>query len=197
MGPVAFGVSRRLRLCRLVHQPSDVGFVAVEIGASADNLAVAGGGREVRGGDARALPSGGDRADTQVREAGALGPDPGVKDADNDVVSVVGVGPEAEGVGEAQEVGGVSGVELTWLVGRDGEYGRVAEELCGLRGSEGGGEAVDGEVVGVEELGGVRGREILDDGGVPAPVGGEEGGLLGFGHVDDEGFWAVGQVGRD
>lgn len=72
----------------------------------------------------------------------------------------------------------MSGVELTWLVGRDGEDGGVGEELGGLRGCEGGGEAVDGAVVCVEEFGGVGGREGLDDGGVPAPVRGEEGGLV-------------------
>lgn len=38
-------------------------------------------------------------------------------------------------------------------------------------------------------------REGSDDGGVPVAVGGEGSGLFGSGHVDDEGFLAIGRDG--
>lgn len=86
-------------------------------------------------------------------------------------------------------------MELPGLVGDDGDNAADSAELGGLRGGESGGEAIDGLAVGVEELGGVRGRrEGSDDGGVPVVVGGEEGGLMRFRHVDDEGLWSVDQM---
>lgn len=38
------------------------------------------------------------------------------------------------------------------------------------------------------------GGEGAEDGGVPLLVGGEGGGLLGFGHVDDEGSGTIGRL---
>lgn len=75
-----------------------------------------------------------------------------------------------------------SRVQLTRLIGYDGENARHAAELDSLSGREAGREAIDGAVVGVEDLlggGAVRGgREGLEDGGVPVVVGGEERGLV-------------------
>lgn len=76
---------------------------------------------------------------------------------------------------------GASRMELTRLIGHDGENARDMAELSGLGWGEADGEAINGSVVGVEDLlgGGVwGGREGLDDRFVPVVVGGEEGGLV-------------------
>lgn len=70
-----------------------------------------------------------------------------------------------------------SRVELTRLIGYDGENARHAAELDRLSRREADRKAIDGAVVGVENLlggGAVRGgREGSEDGGVPVVVGGE------------------------
>ena len=83
----------------------------------ADDFVVAEGGREVGWGLAGAFPwgGGGDWGEVFVGEALELRPDSGVEDADYYVVGVVGVGPEAKGVGEAEEARGVGGVGMEWL----------------------------------------------------------------------------------
>lgn len=81
---------------------------------------------------AGAAPRGGHRIVSGIVEAGTLRPNSGVEDSNDDVGGVVGVGPEAVGVGEAEEVGGTGGVEVADLVGDDGEDGGVAEELSGV-----------------------------------------------------------------
>jgi len=64
-----------------------------------------------------------------IGEAPEFRPYSGVEDADDDVVGVVRVGPEAEGVGEAEEARGVGGVGVADLVRLDGENGGVAAEV--------------------------------------------------------------------
>lgn len=55
----------------------------------------------------------------------------------------------------------------------------MAAECGCLRGGEADGEAMNGGVVGVDDIGGVIGtREGADDGGVPVVIGGEKGRLL-------------------
>lgn len=76
-----------------------------------------------------------------VGEALELRPYSGVEDPYDDVVGVVGVGPEAEGVGEAEEARGVGGVGVADLVGVEGEDGGVAAEVGGLGWGEADGEA--------------------------------------------------------
>lgn len=72
----------------------------------------------------------------------------------------------------------VSGVDMADLIWNNREDTWDVPELGGLRGGEADGEAVDDGVVGVEDLGGVRGRgKGLDDGGVPMVVGREKLGL--------------------
>lgn len=80
-----------------------------------------------------------------------------------------------------------SGVDLTRLVGNNGEDSGDLAESIRLLGGEAGGEAIDCLFVSIEELGGVRGgREGFDYGGIPVVWGGEEGGFVGIGNVDDE-----------
>lgn len=89
-----------------------------------------------------------------IGEAPDIGPNAGVENADDDVGGVIGVGPQPIGIGEAQEVGGASGMEVPGLVWDHGEDGGVAEELSGVDVGEVGGEAGGGVGVGVEEVGG-------------------------------------------
>lgn len=64
-----------------------------------------------------------------------------------------------------------SSVDLTSLIGNDGKDPREMFELVSLRRSEASGEAIDGKLISVEELGGVRGRrERMEDGGIPVMV---------------------------
>lgn len=118
-------------------------------GPGADDFTVTRRGREVRAGVALAFPTGGNRRESLIGEAPAVGPDPGVQNSDDDVIGVIGVRPEAEGVRETEEVGGASGVDVADSVGEDGEDGGEAAEGGGLGGGEAGGEAVDGGGVGV------------------------------------------------
>lgn len=128
---------------------------------------------------ARAAPRGGHRIVSGIVEAGALRPNSGVEDANDDVGGVVGVGPEAVGVGEAEEVGGTGDMEVADLVGGDVEDGGVAEELSDVGRAYAGGEGVGGVGVGVEEVGG-GGGERAEDGGVPVVSRGEGGGFVGI-----------------
>ena len=45
-----------------------------------------------------------------------LRPDSGIENADDHVFAVIGVAPETGVIGEAEEGGGVSGVDLTRLI---------------------------------------------------------------------------------
>lgn len=143
MGAMAFGVPWGSGFVRFVHGFSEVGFVSVEISSGADDFPVTSGSGKVARGHALPFPCFRDRAQTRVRETRAFGPNPGVKNSDYDVVRVVGVGPEAKVVGEAQEVVGASGVELARQVGNNGEDGRVISKRGDLGGGERGGEAMD------------------------------------------------------
>lgn len=91
---------------------------------------------------------------------------------------------------------GAGGVELADAVGDNGEDAAATAELCSLGGGEAGRKAVNSVVIGVDELGrGVvsgKGGERAEDGRVPVVVGGENGGLLGLGNMDDVGFPTVG-----
>lgn len=132
---------------------------------------------------ANPFPSGGDRRKAFVGEATAFRPDTSVEDADDDVLGVIGVRPEAEGISQAEEVRGSGGMKVADAVGDDGEDAGETAELFGLGKGEAGGEAAESAVVGVEEFGG--GREGTEDGGVPVVVGGENGWLMKLGNVDD------------
>lgn len=103
---------------------------------------------------ARAFPRGGDRGEVVVGEGAEFGPDTGVEDSDDDVIGVGGGGPEAVGVGEAEEGRCVGGVGVADLVRGDGEDGRVTAEVGGGGGCEAGGEAGGGGCVCVEDGGG-------------------------------------------
>uniref|UniRef100_A0A7N0VA17 Uncharacterized protein n=1 Tax=Kalanchoe fedtschenkoi TaxID=63787 RepID=A0A7N0VA17_KALFE len=141
-------------------------------------------GWEIGSGFADAFPGGWDWGETLVREAGSLWPDAGIQNADDDVVGIVGVRPQAGGFGEAEEEWGASGVDLVGAVGNDGEDGGVAPEGCGGVGGEGSGEAGGGVGVGVEKGG--RVGEGFEDGVVPVVVGGELVWLVRVGNVDYE-----------
>lgn len=128
-----------------------------------------------------------------IGEARSLRPDASIQNSDDDVIGVVGVGPQAESISEAQKLGGPGGVEVANCVGDDGDYAWNAAEDIGLSGGKTGGESAHGAVIGVENLGrAVVRREGSYDAGVPVVVGGEGEGLLRFGDVDDEGLLAVG-----
>lgn len=73
-------------------------------------------------------------------------------------MSVIRVRPEAIGISKAEEARGVSGVQLTKAVGKDGENAGEAADLGGLSCGDSGGEAVNGAVVSVEDLIGGRGE---------------------------------------
>lgn len=80
-------------------------------------------------------------------------------------------------------------MEVADAVRDDGEDPRGAAEGFGLQGREAGGEAGGGGSVSVEDVGRrVRGGQGVEEGGVPMVVGGEEGGLVGGGGMDDEGL---------
>lgn len=153
VGPMPFSISRRFRLFRLVYWPV-LGFVPLVEGTSSDDLAITGRRREMGAHLAGAPPSGRNGIISVIGEAPDIGPNAGVENADDDVGGVIGVGPQPIGIGEAQEVGGASGMEVPGLVWDHGEDGGVAEELSGVDVGEVGGEAGGGVGVGVEEVGG-------------------------------------------
>lgn len=148
-----------------------------------DNLSVAGGGREVPRDLTSPLPAAWNRGQTEVGEARPLRPNPSVEHPDNDIIRIIRVGPEPRALGEAEEAWGTGGVEVADGVGDHGKDPREAAEGSCLGGGEAGGETGGGAVVGVEEVG-----RSGEDGGVPVAVGGEVGGLVGCGDVDDEGL---------
>lgn len=64
-----------------------------------------------------------------------------------------------------------SSVDLTSLIGNYGKDPREMFEHVSLRRSEASREAIDGKMIRVEELGGVRRRrERMEDGGIPVMV---------------------------
>ena len=70
-------------------------------------------------------------------------------------------------------------MDLTNLIRNHRKDSRKFPELLCLLSREASGEAIDGKFIGVEELGGVRGRrERMEDGGVPVMVRGEKGRLV-------------------
>lgn len=82
-----------------------------------------------------------------------LRPDAGIKDSDDDIRAIVGFGPEASLVAEAEELRGARGVELAAPILEDSEDGRVVAYGGYLLGREKGGEAVKNGVVYVEDVG--------------------------------------------
>lgn len=95
MCAVTFSVSRRFGFFSPIDAP--VGrLVSFVEGSSSDDLPVTGG--ELRAGFTNSFPLLRHRGKVGVVETRTLGPDPGVEDADDDVVGVIGVGPETEGV---------------------------------------------------------------------------------------------------
>lgn len=65
------------------------------------------------------------------------------------------------------------GVDMADLIWENREDARDIPELSRLRGGKADGKTVDGGVVGIEDLGGMRGRmEGFDDGRVPIAMGG-------------------------
>nr|CAB3494015.1 unnamed protein product [Digitaria exilis] len=114
--------------------------------ASADELAVAGGGVEVGAGDALAFPEGRDLAEAGVGVAGALRPHAGVEHADDHVRRRAGLREESGAgaiAGDAEELGGACGVELVPGLGEDGEDAVEGGEVAGLRRREARREAVE------------------------------------------------------
>lgn len=112
-----------------------------------------------------------------------LRPDAGIKDPDDDVRAIVGFGPEASLVAEAEELRRARGVEVAATVFEDSEDGRVGAYGGYLLGREKGGEAVKNGVVYVED--GVLLGEL---GGVPVVVGGKHRWLGVRIHTEDESF---------
>ena len=138
MGPVPVGISGRAVLDSVVNGHGAAegggGVVAFGEGPGADELVVAERGREAGGGLAGAFPAGRDGVEVEVGEGAALGPNAGVKDADDDVGAVVGVGPEADLITETEELGRASSVEVAAAVFEDGEDGGVGGEGGGAGG---------------------------------------------------------------
>ncbi|TKY67672.1 hypothetical protein E2542_SST10567 [Spatholobus suberectus] len=187
VGAVAVGVARGSEFDGVVDRVERAGarahLVAFGEESCADEFAVAVSGRESFSGLAGPFPAAGDGAEVRVGEAAALGPDAGVEDSDDDVGAVVGFGPEAALVAEAEELRGASGVELAAAVFEDGQHGGVPAYGRDLLAREHRGEAAENGVVHVEDAG-----FLGELGGVPVVVGGEHGGLgLGI-HAEDEGL---------
>ncbi|KAM7267365.1 hypothetical protein ACFE04_009531 [Oxalis oulophora] len=109
-------------------------------------------------------------------EASAFRPNTGIEDTDNDVVSLVGIAPKTGIFGQVEELRRVSDVEVTDLVGEDGDDGLEGAEDGGLLG---GGEAGEGVGVGVGDEGfvvvGFVGRKRVEERGVVVVVGGVKG----------------------
>ena len=70
---------------------------------------------------------------------------------------------ETRSIGEAEELRGVGGVKVANLVGDDGEDAWEAANLGSLRVGEADGEAGNGVLVGVEDLGWTGVRERSED----------------------------------
>lgn len=117
-----------------------------------DDFPVARIGGKIDRGLANAFPSGRYVGEIGVGEAPTGWVDSGVEDSDDDVIGVVGSGPEAEVVGEVEEFGREGCVGVTGEVRDEGDDGRVTAEGGGFGGGETGGEAVEGGFVCVEEL---------------------------------------------
>jgi len=167
---------------------AEVRAVALREKPRADQLPVAGRGREPRPGVAAAAPASGDGRQVPVRQAASLGPDAGVEHPNDDVGAVVRDGPEAETRSEAHELRGPGGVQRAGTVLERGEHGRVAPQLLGAGRRHGRGEAVEDGAVDVERLqrGGPAGRRRGEGGGgVPVRVGGEHGRLGAMVHAED------------
>lgn len=65
---------------------------------------------------------------TEAR-SGKIRPDSGVEDSNNDVVSIIGVRPEAKGIGEAEKARGVIEVDVVKTVKEDGAVAEDAVEV--------------------------------------------------------------------
>ncbi|KAG2397986.1 uncharacterized protein HKW66_Vig0137780 [Vigna angularis] len=147
---------------------SRASFVTLGEESGTDELTVAVFGREPGAGFARAFPATGNWAEVQIRKAAVLRPDAGIKDSDDDIRAIVGFGPEASLVAEAEELRGACGVELAATVFEDSEDGRVVAYGGYLLGREKGGEAVENGVVYVEDV------SLLGElGGIPVVVSGK------------------------
>lgn len=151
MGAVAIGVARGSEfdgvVDRIERTRTRTCLVAFGEESGADELAVAVFGGESDAGFARAFPAAGNGAEVQIGEAAAFRPDAGVEDSDDDVGAVVGFGPEAALVAEAEELRGARGVELAAAVFEDGEDGRVLAYGRDLVACEHCGEAAENGVV--------------------------------------------------
>lgn len=152
MGAMAIGVSGRAGLGGLVHFAVH-GLVASAEEAGTDELAVAGGGREVLGRQASAFPLGGDGPKVPVFEALVLGPDAGVDDSDDEVGAEVRLFEEAAAVGslEAQKLRGARGLQVANLLGNEGQNVWQGPEVLGFGGVQLGREAVEDGGVGVDK----------------------------------------------
>ncbi|KAH0462884.1 hypothetical protein IEQ34_008078 [Dendrobium chrysotoxum] len=145
---MAIGIPWRSELNSVVYPANTTsgesgGIMAAREESSANELAVTDRAGEILSSLAGAAPSGGDGANIAVREGSALGPNTGVEDADDDFGTVVGIGPKALPVSQAQELGRSSGVDITEAVLKHSEDGRVIGERGSAFGSEEGGEAME------------------------------------------------------
>jgi len=136
--------------------------------SSTDELAVAVFGRESDAGFARAFPATGNGAEVQIRKTAVLRPDAGIKDSNDDIGAIVGFGPEASLISEAEELRGACGVELAATVFEDSKDGGMLAYGSYLLGREKGGEAMKNGVIDMEDMG-LLGKF----GGVPVIVGGK------------------------
>jgi len=118
-------------------------------------------------------------AEVGITEARALRPDSGVEDSDDDVGSVVRLGPESALISEANELRRARGVKVAAAVLEDSEDGGVVGERRDLLVAEQCGEAVENGVVEVDNA-----SWVDELGGVPVVVCGENGGF-GMG-IDSE-----------
>ena len=177
MCPVAIGVARR----DVVLADDAVLPEPVEEVARADQLVVAVAGLPALAGLADAVP-GGWRGVIDamaigrvavpvlevvlIREARMLGPDPGVDDADDDILAgQPGIGPQAAvRVVQTEERAAVVGGLVVQAVRRDRGHARGVEQLRGLLAGQDGREAVDGIGVAVDLLGlggADRGEQVI------------------------------------
>lgn len=140
VGPVAVGISGRLELDSFINPAAEASktrgsLVAFGEESRSDDFAVAVLGGEPHSGLANTFPASGDRAQVQIGEAPAFGPNSGIKHSNNNVGAIVGFGPETPLVAEAQELRGASGVQMPAAILKSGEDRRVFEGGGGLGGS--------------------------------------------------------------
>lgn len=202
VGAMAIGVPRGAVFGGLVHFAVG-GLIASAEKVGADELAIAGGRREVLGGDASAFPFGRDGSKAAVVEALTLRPDASIDNSDDEVGTKVRFFEEASAVCrlQAQELRRARSLHVADLFGNEREHVRVGTESLRFGWGELGGEAVkDGGVCMDDAAGSLCWRERRRSAQcgkgrlIPVLMGRENGGL-GIGlHLDNVSSLLLGVV---